>query len=164
MLKIGFVIILSTRFVSVGNFTDFGNYGTADFSYNAQSGVTYISNNGYESAIGAYNPPFIVLGDNITVVSGSHYISPIKVDNSNQNGTLGSIVHDSPNQRVIVANGTLNSNASMPEENIMMINSNSGTVTRVIPFQAGTIRSLFLDSANGDLYVADPTTQSLYLR
>jgi hypothetical protein len=147
-----------TNTSSVGNFTDFGNYGTADFLYNAQSGVTYISNNGYASATGAYNPPLIVPGDNITVVSGTSYISSITVDNSNQNGTLGSIVYDSLNHEIIVANGSLNSNASMIAENLTMINSSDGMVMHAIPFQAGTINSLFFDPVNGDLYVADPNS------
>jgi hypothetical protein len=145
-----------TNTTSVGNFTNFGNYGTADFSYNPQSGVTYISNNGFASATGAYNPAFIVPGNNITVVSGSNYLSTIKVDASNQNGTLGSIVYDSLNQRIIVANATLNSEVSN-DENITMINATSGAVTQVIPFQAGTINAMFVDPANGDLYVADPS-------
>lgn len=38
-----------------------------------------------------------------------------------------------------------------------MINVSNGTDTHVIPFQAGTVKSMFLDPANGELYIADPS-------
>jgi hypothetical protein len=132
--------------------------GPANFAYNEDNGFTYVSSSGYTSPMGADNPPFVVAGDNITVLLGSTYISTIRVSNPGQNGTVGSIVYDQVNNRIIVANGTLDPrNYTFVNQNVTVLGA-SGTVTEVIPVAAGGIYALFYDSLNEDLYVATLNT------
>lgn len=134
-------------------------FGTFDFAYNPQNGYTYIANNGYTSAMGAYNPPAAVPGDNITILNGSTYVSTIRIGNSRQNETVGSMVYDSSDQKLFVANGTLNlQNYHFVDQNVTVIDTTTGTISQVIPVQTGGINTLFFDPANRDLYVASPNT------
>jgi hypothetical protein len=133
--------------------------GNLDFAYNPQNGCTYVANNGFASSPGVSNPPYVSRGGNITVLNGSSYISTINLGDPKQNETAGSIVYDSQNQKLFVANGTLDlQNYHFVDQNLTVINPSNGAVTQVVPVETGGVNTLFLDSANGDLYLASPST------
>ena len=109
--------------------------------------------------MGAYNPPVAVPGDNITILNGSTYVPTIRIGTSRQNETVGSMVYDSTDQKLVVANGTLKlQNYHFIDQKVSVTDTTIGTISQVMPVQTGGINTLFFDPANGDLYVASPNT------
>ena len=152
------VIFNTTSNQLISGFT-LKTYGTSSFAQDPSKGIVYVANNGAESADGAYNPPFITAGDNVTVGTGANYTYSIQVENENNpNGTMGSIFYSSTSQRLFVANGTLANNSyQFVDQNVTIINTLNDQVSQVIGVQSG-VTALFFDSSNGDLYVASAST------
>lgn len=144
---------------AVGNLSDFPSYGTANYAFDPTTGFTYVANGGDTSSMGAYNPPYVVPGDNITVLSGTQPVSAIAVEAATKNGTLGDIFFDAATETIIVANGTLDSQTyTFSVEDVTLIDAGTQMITRVIPVQNGGIDCLFYDDVNGNIYAATPST------
>ena len=82
--------------------------------------------------MGAYNPPVAVPGDNITILNGSTYVSTIRIGTSRQNETVGSMVYDSTDQKLFVANGTLKlQNYQFIDQNVSVTDTTMGPYLRL---------------------------------
>jgi DNA-binding beta-propeller fold protein YncE len=132
-------------------------HGIFDFSYSPSSGYTFLADNGFTSPIGAQHLPFVRPGGNITILDGSTYISTLELGRPGQNESAGSIVYDPYDQSLLVANGTLNlQNYRFVDQNVTIIDTATGIISKVLSMQTGGINALFFDPANSDLYVASP--------
>jgi hypothetical protein len=146
---------LTNTTISSGSSTQ----GEFDLSYNPLNGYTYAADIGYTSSIGAYNPPVVIPGGNITILNGSTPVSTISLGRQGQNESTGSIAYNPFNQTILVANGTLSlRNYRFTDQNITIIGASSGTILNVLSMPIGGITTMFFDPANLDLYVASPDT------
>jgi hypothetical protein len=165
-----------------------GGYPNTMASFNPVNGIMYFASPWFTYHYGVCSFG-IVPGNNITIVNGTSDVDEFRVNMNNasvwsynggygQNGTcypppnfsqsgindtLGSLVYDENNGNIYVVNGTSGFNGPTNLTTISEISA-KGVVTQVLNFGA-SIENLFLDPANGSLYVslADNSTALIHV-
>jgi len=129
---------------------------------NPSNGEVYISPNWDCAVLGTACP--VYPEGNISVIRGNSITSQIRVSN-NPNATLGSIVYDSKNGQIYVANGTFLAGSVSQSRNMTLgvtsINAGTGKVTGAMSFPS-VVSAVYVNPENeGFLYVA--TSTGLYV-